>query len=265
MALRSFGQLLRTNFGLPLLQTVRHRTRIPNLRRPAIPHWRRAVILELTKPQYEDPLKDVPTSELCEKRQRFLKKDIVEVNQFEQILAKELLAKVEESNVIIVFHRNPMSEPELFANRIQLSKIGLYYHHCNNKIVKLAYTGTKYEALLHLYHSRTATFLGTEVKIPRLLRMMKKIRGLVLMAGVVEGRLMSVTDLQRYAALPPLPALHGQLVGILNSPLQQLSQNLTYHQTELSGALGRYISDQTKTPETPDEAISGSNTDPDAS
>ncbi|XP_068209583.1 large ribosomal subunit protein uL10m [Palaemon carinicauda] len=247
MALRGFGQLFRTNFGFPLLQTVRHRTRKPNLRHPPIPHWRRAVILELSKPKYKDPLENVPA--ICKNKEAFLRKAEVKDNPFEIILAKEFFQKVEESNVLAVFHCNPMTAAELFANRVQLSKVGLFYHHCNNKIAELAFTNTKYEAVLDLYKTRNATFIGTEVNVPKLLKMMKRMRGLVLLAGVVEGRLMSIRDMERYAALPPLPVLHGQLVGILQSPLQKLSQNLTYHQTELSAALGRYVSDQTKTPE----------------
>jgi len=63
---------------------------------------------------------------------------------------------------------------------------------------------------------------------------------------------MSTAEMKRYAQLPSLEVLQGQLVGILGSPAQRLAHNIQYHQMELSSALGRYISDKS----TPEEVTS---------
>lgn len=244
MSLMSYGQLLRSNIGIPLVQTFRHRSRKPNLRRPAIPHWQRAVVLKVTEPMYEDSMKDIHPAEIC-KQKEDKQKNIKQVNPFEQILARELLENVEKSKMVAIFHRNPMSSADLFAVRVQLSKIGMFYQHHNNSVAKLAFTGTKYEALLQLYQSHAATFTSDELRVAKLLKLQKKMSGVVLLAGVVEGRLMSVSDLQRYAALPSLSMLQSQLVGILNAPLQQFTQSLSHHQTELSVSLNSHVSDTT--------------------
>ncbi|KAK7086114.1 hypothetical protein SK128_007227 [Halocaridina rubra] len=239
------GRLFQSNIAVPLVQTLRHRSRRPNLRRPAVPHWQRAVILKVTQPQYLDISEDVHPAEICKLRIKNEAKQ-KEVNPFEQILAREFLEKTEAAKVIAIFHRNAMTEAELYAVRLQLNKIGLHYQHYNNNIARLAFTGTKYEALLQLYQSQTATFIGDDVKIAKLLKMGKKFATLTLMAGVLEGRLMSKSDLQGYAALPSIHTLQGQLVGILNAPLRRLSQNLTFHQTALASSLNQYMSDKTK-------------------
>lgn len=224
----------------PTVTAVRTRTRAPNLRRPAIPHWSRAVVLKLTKPIYKDPNEGIHPRELCIKREKALQQQAKEVNPFEQILADEFLEKIENAKLVAVFHQLPMAESELFAARIQLNKINLQYLKHNNTIMRLAFAGTKYDALLKLYESTTCTFIGDDPAVAKLLKLEKKISGLVLVGGIVEGRFMCVQDLKDYAALPSLQTLQGQLVSILSTPAQHLSQNLTANQMELSSALSRH-------------------------
>lgn len=53
---------------IPLIQICRNRTRTPNIRKPAIPHWHRAVVLKLTKPIYRDPEEGLHPAERCGKK-----------------------------------------------------------------------------------------------------------------------------------------------------------------------------------------------------
>lgn len=63
----------------PLIHMLRNRTRSPNLRRPAIPHWHRAVALKLTEPIYADPAECLHPAETCMKREKAGKKLKAEV------------------------------------------------------------------------------------------------------------------------------------------------------------------------------------------
>lgn len=56
----------------PLMTAVRFRTRKPNLKRPAIPHWTRAVVLKLVKPVHKDPMEGIHPRETCAKRTKAL-------------------------------------------------------------------------------------------------------------------------------------------------------------------------------------------------
>ncbi|XP_047496082.1 39S ribosomal protein L10, mitochondrial-like [Penaeus chinensis] len=232
----------------PLVQTLRFRTRKPNLRKPAIPHWDRALVLKVTEPFYPAKSSQEHPANNCNKKRSALQNDDKKVNPFEQILAQEFLEKIRNAKVVAIFHRNPMSAEDIFTMRLQLHKIKLEYLHYNNSIARLAFSGSEFDALLKLYESDTLTVVG-EASVAKLLKLEKKLVGLVLLAGVVEGRLMSVADMKRYAALPSLDGARGQLLSILSAPAQKLSQNMTSHQRELSSALGRYISDQTPTPQ----------------
>ncbi|XP_071542229.1 large ribosomal subunit protein uL10m-like isoform X9 [Panulirus ornatus] len=231
---------------IPLLQILRNRTRSPNLRKPAIPHWHRAVVLKLTEPQYIDPAESLHPAETCMKRAK-AKIKTTEVNPFEWILAQEFREKIENAKLVAIFHELPMTAASLFAARVQLNKINLVYLKHNNNIMKLALTGTKYEALLSLYQSDTVTFVGDQPSVAKLLKLEKRIPGLLLLGGVVEGRFMSLDNLKQYAALPSLQTLHGQLVGILGSPAQYLSQNLDHHQDPQEAGFVHQVGPQVKT------------------
>lgn len=84
---------------------------------------------------------------------------------------------------------------------------------------------------LHLYKPFERCSTLTQNKIVfQLLKLERKISGLLLLGGVVEGRLMSVQDMKSYANLPSLQTLQAQLVSTLSTPAQHLSQNLSANQ-----------------------------------
>lgn len=56
----------------PIITAVRSRTRAPNLRKPAIPHWSRAVVLKLVKPVLKDPLEGIHPRETCARKHKAL-------------------------------------------------------------------------------------------------------------------------------------------------------------------------------------------------
>ncbi|KAG7172724.1 39S ribosomal protein L10-like [Homarus americanus] len=151
----------------PLVQTLRNRSRTPNLRKPAIPHWHRAVALKLTEPIYRDPEEDLYPSITCKKKEKILLKSQTQINPFEQILAREFLEKIANAKLVAIFHQLPMSEAELFATRLQLNKINMAYLKHNNNMIKLAFSGTKYESLLKLYESTTVTFAGDQLAVAK--------------------------------------------------------------------------------------------------
>jgi len=236
-----------------MVQSVRHRTRTPNIAKPIPPHWLRAVTLKVTKTPHQDPFRGpISIEKYHMKRNQPRKMDPgIEDNPFEKILAKEFMERIERSRLIAICHRYPTDEQTRFSMKITLKKSKMEYLQHNNKIVTYAFKGTKYEAASCLYVADTCTVVSDEPAVGKLLKMEKKIPGLIVLAALVDGCLMSTAELKRYAQLPPLEVLQGQLVGILGAPAQRLSHNVQYHQMELSSALGRYVSDQNK----PEEGV----------
>lgn len=66
----------------------------------------------------------------------------------------------------------------------------------------------------------TAVSYGDEVSAAKLLKeFSKESQGVQLMAGVLEGRMVSKSEVTRLADLPSKEQLLGQLVGTLNAPI----------------------------------------------
>lgn len=60
------------------------------------------------------------------------------------------------------------------------------------------------------------------------------------LAAVVEGRLMSFSQMQEYSELKDLTTARAQLVSVLNTAQQQLVTGLTYHQNSIVSGLEQY-------------------------
>ncbi|KAK3871795.1 hypothetical protein Pcinc_022658 [Petrolisthes cinctipes] len=241
MSLSLSGHLLR-GVKTPLVQTVRHRT--PNLRKPAIPHWSRAVVLKLTIPTYREPNEGKHPIDLCDKKLKAAQKQIKVENPFETIVAKEIYEQICGAKLVAIFHGLPMTQARLFAARVQLYKMGLTYVYHNTNMMRIAVSGTRHEAMLKLYQKDTLMFVGDNPDVAKLLKLEKKISGMVLLGAVVDNRLMSLADLKQYAALPSLGVMQAQLVHTLGSTAQRISQNLVAHQMELTSSLTRHIEDK---------------------
>ena len=59
--------------------------------------------------------------------------------------------------------------------------------------------------------------------------------------GLVENQLLSREGLTRYAALPGIESLRGELCSVLNSGAQKTRSLLNSHQQKLSTNLEQYI------------------------
>jgi len=160
----------------PMVQSVRHRTRAPNLRNPIPPHWLRAITLKVTKPPKLDPFRGPSTIEKYHKKkyQKWEREPGIEGNPFEKILAKEFLDRIERARLIAVCHRYPTDEHTRFGMKVTLKKSKMEYLHHNNRIVKYALMGTIYEAASCLYVADTCTIVSDEPSVGKLLKVEKK-------------------------------------------------------------------------------------------
>ncbi|KAF4523785.1 hypothetical protein B566_EDAN009018 [Ephemera danica] len=185
------------------VQTVRFRNRI-NIQRPRPPHFERARMLEACKPK----LPPKPAY-VCLKSVEKRSKNVVE-NPFEDILAREARNWFDHSNFVGFIHMCPIKADEKSKVYIQLKREGVMLRDYGRSVMTKALTGHPYEPALSLFISRQS--------------------------GIVEGRLMSRAQLERFAALPDLTTARAQLVSILAGaagPAAQLVSHLNTHQRTL--------------------------------
>jgi len=207
-----------------------------NIQRPRAPHYDRALFNAVTQPIIPRPS---ITQECYQKR---LEKDFVgktekDVNPYEVIIAKEVQNWLNHSKLVAVFHVNSISSDDMFKVRVAFHKENMQLRSYGIEIIRKAMKGNQYEPMIPLFTSKNVIVFSEEQKIGQLLKIVKKAPQLILLAGVVENRLLSKNELVDLSKLPNLTTARAQFVGVLNSVGAGLLSNLQSHQTNLCSLL----------------------------
>lgn len=221
-----FANFLQTH--VPSLLSKRFRGKI-NIQRPRPPHYDRARVLAVTQPIY----KEKPANLKCLKdlEVRAAKPE----NPYERIIAQEVFNWFEHSKFIGIFHLNSISQEELFKVRVELHNKNIALKSYGRNIMQQALANTTYENTLPLFDTTFCIMFAPDTKnLKDVLRISKKIPQLILLAGVLENRIMSRTEIAQYAALPSLQVAQARLCNVLNSAASSLVHNvLDGHQKQL--------------------------------
>lgn len=225
----------------PFLQFQRFRGKI-NIQRPRKPHYDRALFNAVTKPVYVQP----KVTELCSLKHvtAAQKADRIK-NPYEGIIAKEVANWFNNSKMVAIFHVNSISADDMFKVRVQLFKQNMHLKVYSKHVMSQALLGTKFETILPLFDSNNGIVFSPEQNLPKLLKTVKKVPQMMLLAGIVEDRLMSKTQLQTYADLPSLDIVRAQFAAILqNAGGSSLVTLLQANQSALATTLDAHFSSQ---------------------
>ncbi|XP_050534428.1 39S ribosomal protein L10, mitochondrial [Daktulosphaira vitifoliae] len=212
--LSSSVKVICTKTFIPTVISVRHR-RI-NVQKPRAPHHYRATINAIIQPKFDWPIPHkMPWTERCPKPlvQKFKS---VEDNPYERILAKEVRELFEQSAMVAVFHKNPVNAEKDFKSYKTFKMSGMNLTIYGKSTLKVALTNTNYEAVLQLFHSHSSILFSSTLQVPKLLQMIKKMPHLILLAGIVDGKFLSKTQLEDYASLGTIDNARAHLVGLLD-------------------------------------------------
>lgn len=223
--------LLRLKWS-PVLCTQRFK-RI-NVQRPRAPHYERAKVLALLKPQYkEDPSFYLPPSLKCRKQEELKQQLIRAENPLEKILAKEMLDRFQSSKFVAFLHTNPICGEDKFQAKVKLKREKMDIHIYSKYTAKLALEGTSFEAVLQLFVAHNAIVFCDEPKVESLIKCLKKIPQYILMAAIVDNRLLSLSQLEKYVQLKDLSTARAHFVAQLNCVANNVVTQLNQHQTTL--------------------------------
>ncbi|XP_026675859.1 39S ribosomal protein L10, mitochondrial [Diaphorina citri] len=103
-------------------------------------------------------------------------------NIFQNILAKEILARFEESQMIAIVHRSSMlaevnREVKVVFKRVGMTMLDRY----GRATIEKALTNTKYISIMPLFKVSEAIIVSPEAKVDVLLKTLKKTPQLTLM------------------------------------------------------------------------------------
>lgn len=218
----------------PILQFKRFRGKI-NIQRPRKPHYDRARLIAVTNPIFREQT----IEEKCEAIT--IRTSVKNDNPYEKIIAREVKNWFDHSKVVAIFHLNSISQEDLFKTRVALHKYNIHHKAYGKSIMRQAVAGTQYEAILPLFNSKNCILFAPENSIKHILKVTKKVPQMILIAGILEDRLMSRNEIIEYSNMPDLQMMRAKFVSVLTSVGGGLVSNLESHQKNLVNILDTHV------------------------
>jgi large subunit ribosomal protein L10 len=143
-------------------------------------------------------------------------------------VVSELTDKLRNSDTMIVADYRGLTMPQIDALRSKLIESGARFTVVKNTLTRRAAQDAGAEALLALLEGPSAIAFveadGDPVAVAKALsESARETRVLAIRGGVMEGRVITGSDVEELAKLPPLEALRGQVLGAIIAPLTSLA------------------------------------------
>lgn len=179
----------------------------------------------------------------------------------ERVIA-ELTDKLRSSDTMIVADYRGLTMPQIDALRGKLIDSGARFTVVKNTLTRRAAEAAGADALLALLEGPSAIAFveadGDAVAVAKALAdSARDTRVLEIRGGVMQGRVISGSDVEELAKLPPLDVLRGQVIGAIIAPLSSLIGLVNAPLQNLYGLIDARIEQlQNETPQVSDTAVS---------
>ena len=160
----------------------------------------------------------------------------------------EVKTRISASSTAVVTEYRGLTVAQISTLRRQLRTLGADYKVFKNTLVRRAIAGSDVESLAEFLVGPTAiAFVDGDVSaVAKALRdFARETPKLIVKGGVVDGKLLSMKDLNALADLPSRDVLLAQIAGLLASPLRTMAgllkavpQNFAYGLSALIEAKG---------------------------
>ncbi len=147
-----------------------------------------------------------------------------------------------------LFHINPIKAEDYFKAKVAFHKSNMHLKVYGKSVMRRALSDSKYEALVPLFDINSCmVFSKDPKKVGTMIKIIKKIPQMHLIAGIVEDRLLSKNELVEYSKMPDLTTVRAQFVAVLQSCAgPQIVQNLETHQQQLVNLLDAHVRENGK-------------------
>ena len=142
-------------------------------------------------------------------------------------VVSELTEKLRNSDTMIVADYRGLTMPQIDALRSKLIENGARCSVVKNTLTRRAAEAAGADALLALLEGPSAIAFveadGDAVAVAKALAdSVRDTKVLEIRGGVMQGRVISGSDVEALAKLPPLEVLRGQVIGAIVAPLQNI-------------------------------------------
>jgi large subunit ribosomal protein L10 len=177
----------------------------------------------------------------------------------ERVVA-DLTEKLRNSETLIVADYRGLTMPQIDALRGKLISNGARFTVVKNTLTRRAAEAAGADQLLALLEGPSAIAFveadGDAVAVAKALAdSARETRILAIRGGVMQGRVISGSEVEELAKLPPLDVLRGQVIGAILAPLNAIAGLINAPLQNLYGLIDARIEqlqEQGDTPETPE-------------
>jgi large subunit ribosomal protein L10 len=170
------------------------------------------------------------------------KKEVKVQKEDKERVVTELTEKLRNSETMIVADYRGLTMPQIDALRSKLIESGARFTVVKNTLTRRAAQDAGAEALLALLEGPSAiAFVETDgdaVAVAKALAdSARDTKVLAIRGGVMQGRVISGSDVEALAKLPPLDVLRGQVLGAIIAPLSAIAALINAPLQNLYGLL----------------------------
>lgn len=138
----------------------------------------------------------------------------------------ELNQRLGTTQSMVVAHYRGLTVKQMTQLRREMAAAGGEVQVAKNRLAKLAFKGTPYEALSGLMVGPTVLAFSTDEIAPS--RVSQKFADtnehLKILGGVMNGKELSVAEIKTISQLPSLDGIRGKLLGLLQAPAAQIAR-----------------------------------------
>ena len=137
---------------------------------------------------------------------------------------KEMAAKFDKSEAVLVTHYQGLSVKQLDNLRKQMREHGIQFKITKNRITKIALQKSKCKDLSNLFTGPTAVALSEDAisSAKILTKFSKENENLKILGGIMGKEILDVAAVANVATLPTLDEARAKIIGILRSPAQKI-------------------------------------------
>jgi large subunit ribosomal protein L10 len=161
--------------------------------------------------------------------------------------AKDLHEDLKNAHTVFLTGFEGLTVSQDTELRRQISKTGAHYKVVKNRLIERAAAGTKAEPAAQQLRGTTSLAYTADdpVSLAKVLvDYAKENPALVFKTGMVEGRVVSMAEVESIAALPSREDLFAKVLYIINSPAQQLATAVSAVARDLARVIQQAVKEE---------------------
>ncbi len=135
-----------------------------------------------------------------------------------------LKQSLNENAAMMIYHYQGLNVTQLDELRTKMREAGALLKVTKNRITKIALKDTQHEEAINLFSGQTGVALSKDpiALAKTLVNFQKNNEMLKIIGGVMDSKVLAPEDVAKIATLPTLSEARAKIVGILQTPAQQL-------------------------------------------